>query len=210
MTEETRSRRLDAGGGVCSSSSLGRRRSSADEFRSNLLVWLGGVASIGEESLRVAEVKAWRLDRRASSRLIILELERASASWVEARRNLGSSKAALLRWPVVIASLLSGRTFVLEGPASALSSANAMHSSVRLLHMLSAFRRSCRSTAFVGPTTDAGLSVPPARPPVLPVIAANISASVAVASRTRYMLGLIKGFDLAKAECRSGCMLSTP
>ncbi len=173
-------------------------------------VWVGDVASIGEDSRRLAAVKAWRLDRRASSRLIILELERASGSCVEARRDLGSSEVALFRCSVPLASLLPGRTFVLEGLASALSSASAIHSSVRLLHILSAFRRSCRSTVLAGPMADAGLSIPVARPPVLPAIAAKVSASIAVASRTRYMLVPSKGFDLAKAECRSGCILSTP
>ena len=166
--------------------------------------------SMGEDSRRVAEVKAWRLDRRASSRLIILELDRASGSWVEARRNLGSSEAVLLRCSIVVASLLPGRALVIGGPASTLSSAKAMQSSVRLLHMLSAFRRNCRSTALAEPTADAGLSVPRARPPVLPVMAAKLSASIAVASRIRYILRSSKGFDLAKAECRSGCTLSTP
>ncbi len=141
---------------------------------------------------------------------MILELDRASGSRVEARRNLGSSEAVLPLCSVVVASLPPDRTFVLGGLASAMSSANAMHSSVRLLHMLSAFRRNCRSTALAGPTADAGLSVSADRPPVLPAIAAKVSASVAVASKTRYMLGLSKGFDLARAECRSGCMLSTP
>jgi hypothetical protein len=62
--EEVRSRRVEVRGGVCSSSSLGRRPSSADELRSSLLatggvaVCDGDIASIGEDSLRVTEVKA--------------------------------------------------------------------------------------------------------------------------------------------------------
>ena len=211
-----RSSREEAGDGVCSSSSAGRRRRRAEELRSSLLftggvaVWFGEAVSIGEDCRWVAEVKACRLERRASRRLIILELDRASGSWVVARRNLGSSDVALLRCSVVVASLLLGRALVVGGPASALSSANAIHNSVRLLHMLFAFRRDCRSTALVGPTADAGLSVPRAWPPVFPVIAAKVRASIAVASRTRYILGSSNPFDLARAECRRGCMLSTP
>lgn len=59
-----RSRRVDRVGWVCSSSSLGRRRSSAGEFRSGLLatggvaVCDGDIALLGEDSRRVVAVKA--------------------------------------------------------------------------------------------------------------------------------------------------------
>lgn len=62
--EEVRSRRVKAPGGVCSSSSLERRSSNADELRSSLLatggvaVCDGDTASIGEDSLLVTEAKA--------------------------------------------------------------------------------------------------------------------------------------------------------
>ena len=72
----------------------------------------------------------------------------------------------------------------MEASGSGDSSAMAIHSSVRLLHMLSAFRRICLSTPFVEVTMDAGLGEVPCGP-VLPVIAANAKASNAVASNAR-------------------------
>lgn len=63
--------------------------------------------------------------------------------------------------------------------------------------MLSAFLRNRRST----PVTEGAACEPPGV-----AIAANTSASEAVASNALNTLGSIKGLDLANAECNSGCI----
>ena len=60
-----------------------------------------------------------------------------------------------------------------------------MHSSVKLRHMLSAFRLSRRSAL---------------------AIFTRVRASAAAASRLLYTCGLMDGLDFARAECKSGCM----
>lgn len=73
---------------------------------------------------------------------------------------------------------------------SNLSAERAIQSSVRLRHMLIAFRRTCRSIALVPPSTEAALCMVPCSP-VLPIMAANAKLSEAVASNARYTSGLI-------------------
>lgn len=92
---------------------------------------------------------------------------------------------------------------MLDPISSALFSVSAMHNSVRLLHMQSAFLRNCRSAPLGVPTTDTGLLVAPCGP-VLPVVAAKFSASDAVASKARNTFTLTVVFAFAKAECRRG------
>ena len=68
-----------------------------------------------------------------------------------------------------------------------------IHNSVRLRHMLIAFRRSC-------------LSIPLGTDLVVPTLLLNLAisiVSVTVASKVLYRAGLIVGLELASAEVRS-------
>lgn len=151
------------------------------EVRSNLLVtgvatWMGVPAS-GVDSLRALKgLEPSRLVRRASNRLMTLELVLASGSMLAPRRSLGSGKVGSLRCAVEMASLLPGRILALTKSASGVSSAKAIQSSVRLRHILSAVRRSRLSVPLTGPTTEAPSE------PALPVMAAKFKASDAVTS----------------------------
>lgn len=111
-----------------------------------------------------------------------LELDLNSGSSLVARKDLRSSKAGSFRFAAVFANLLSGRILPTTVPVSGDSSANAMQSSVRLRHMLSAFLRNCRSIALEMPAIDAVLGETSCAL-ALPTMAANVSASVAVASK---------------------------
>lgn len=85
------------------------------------------------------------------------------------------------------------------------SSPSATHSSVRLRHTLSALRRSWRSvTAGLGPPT--ALAAPEMGPgsPGWPIIPARAIASVAADSRARKMSWFRNGFDLDRADTRTG------
>lgn len=79
----------------------------------------------------------------------------------------------------------------------------AMHSSVKLLHMLSAFLRSCRSAMLppLGPITEWPLEI---GWPTPPTIEATPRASDAAFSRALYRSGVKTVFDFARAACNKG------
>lgn len=80
----------------------------------------------------------------------------------------------------------------------------ARHSSVKLRHILSAFRRTCRSeTEGIPPIVDWELEIGPGWPE-LPIIEAIARASEAVASKALYTSVLSSGLDFARAAWRSG------
>ena len=145
---------------VSSGSFFARLRNVTVEVLSILLpkgvtVWVG-VETSGVDSLRpYSGEEPSILVRRASSRLMTLELALASGSMLAPRRSLGSGRAASVRCAVEGESLLPVRDLAFGSSGSGGSSANAMQSSVRLRHMLSAFLRSCLSIPPAGPTTDA-------------------------------------------------------
>ena len=78
-----------------------------------------------------------------------------------------------------------------------------MQSSVKLLHMLSAFLRSCRSAILppLGPITEWPLEI---GWPTLPTIDATPRASDAAFSRALYKSGVNTVFDFARAACNNG------
>lgn len=134
-----------------------------------------GVVASGVDSLRPYRgLEPNKLVLRASNRLMTLELVLASGSILALRRSLGSGRVGSLR---CVASPLPGWIFVLAASISGASSAKAIHSSVRLRHMLSAVRRRRLSLPLVGPTAEA-LSEP-----APPVMAARVKASDAVTSK---------------------------
>lgn len=163
-------------------------------------VCVGVVDSCGEPLRTCKGLEPSRLARRASNRLITLELALVSGSSLAFRRSLGLGRAASVK--VVSRLSCRGLKFSLSG----ISSVRDMQSSVRFRHMLSAFRRNCRSIALAGPTTDAAVGELP-KEPALPVRAAKFKASDAAASKDRNTLGFITDFALASAEWRSGCIL---
>jgi len=112
-----------------------------------------GVATSGGESLGLLEIS--KLERRASRRLITLELALSSGSSFVGRRKLDSWVIVSLRCRAGLPFLLLGRTLVLVISVSDLSSASATQNSAKLRHMLSALRCNCLSIPFVAPTTDA-------------------------------------------------------
>jgi len=182
---------------VSTSSSFGRLREKT-EVLSDLLdtgvVCVGVVASCGEPPRRPFKgLDVNRLARRASSRLMTLELVFISDSSLVPRTSFGLGRAT----SVEAVSLLSGRG--LEFSLPDVSSASTIQSSVRLRHMLSAFRRNCRSIVLAAPTTDAALGEAPCEP-AQPVIAAKFNASDAVASRAWYRSAFNTGLALASAE----------
>ncbi len=93
-----------------------------------------------------------------------------------------------------------GAVAVLSGFASD----NARHSSVRLRHMLSALRRTCRSETVGPPIIDCELEIGPGWPE-LPIIEAMASASEAAASNALYISELRTGLVFANAALRRGC-----
>lgn len=100
-------------------------------------------------------------------------------------------------------TLLPRRLVEIADSLDDFSSERAMQSSVRLRHMLSAFRRIWRSMFWEIASADASSPLGCA----LPVMAASIRASEAVLSRAGYAFGSIKALALAKAECKRGCKL---
>ena len=130
------------------------------------------------------------LVRRAWSRLRTREVGVGSESWLEARRKRESS---------VVARVRGGRSRLVEreeGSGAAVEGGSVervMQSSVRLRHMLSALRRSCRSMVLGRVEGGVGL-----------VILARVSASRAVASRALKVVGLRTDLDFARAEWRFG------
>lgn len=88
-------------------------------------------------------------------------------------------------------------------------SESAMHNSVNDRHMLSTFRRTCRSVAmprsalFIAADTPDVFGLP-----VLPTYCANDNVSAATASSALTMSGGKTVFDLLSAECKSGCVVA--
>ena len=139
--------------------------------------------------LFAAVEEARKLVRRASRRLMILELER-SGSWLEIRDGRVSSAG----WTGV-----SGEVYwppLLPGLDSDFSSDSAMQSSVKLRHSASAFLRSCRSMAKELSWVDDCVSEE--MEPL--VIAASVRASEADFSTALYNLGAMRDCDFARAE----------
>ena len=142
-----------------------------------------GVGDSCGDSLRIRGLEpSARLVRRASNRLMTLELDLNSGSPLVARKDLKPCKAGSFCCDAALASLLPGRLLLTAISVSEVSSDNAMHSSVRLRHMLSAFLRNCLSIPLEIPAIDAVLGETPCAL-ALPAMAANVSASDAVASR---------------------------
>lgn len=89
----------------------------------------------------------------------------------------------------------------------AVSSASAIHSSVKLLQILSAFRRSCRSVRLMPippPTVLAPLEIGPGCPGA-PIMFERASASVAADSMALKTSGLTRLLVLESADMRIGC-----
>ena len=89
----------------------------------------------------------------------------------------------------------------------AVSSASAMHNSVKLLQILSAFRRSCRSVRLMPtppPTVLAPLEIGPGCPGA-PIMFERARASVAADSMALKTSGLTRFLVLESADMRIGC-----
>jgi len=187
---------------LSTSSSSAQLREKTEEVLS-VLFDIGVVASWGDPLRLLKGLDPSRLARRASSRSMTRELVLISGSSLIPRTRLGLGRAT----SVEVVSLLPGRG--LRFSLFDISSVSAIQISVRLRHMLSAFRRNCRSIVLAGPTTDAVLGEAPCDP-ALPVIAAKLKASDAVASKARYRFAFTTGLALASAERRSGCKFVIP
>lgn len=140
-----------------------------------------GVSCGDSRRLRGLEPSA-RLARRASSRSMTLELDLYCGSSLVARNDLKSCEADSFRCAAMLTSLLPTRALPTGRSVSWVSSDNAMQSSVRLRHMLSALLRSRRSMPLKVPAKDAvlGETLCALEPPAM---AASASASDTVASR---------------------------
>jgi hypothetical protein len=105
------------------------------------------------------------------------------------------------------ASLLLG--CCMRGTWSFLLSQRAKHSSVKLLHMLSAFLRACLSAApdVLPPNTDCVVETKPGWP-TPPSSEAIARASDAVDSSALKTSGPRTGFTCASAECNRGCRVA--
>jgi hypothetical protein len=103
-----------------------------------------------------------------------------------------------LRWFMEVLRL-AGRCL---GTVMVCSSERVRQSSVRLRHMLSALRRSCRSNGVPAPIVEAALDWEL----VFPSIADKERASEAVASRARQISLLTTGLAFPRAVCSNGCI----
>lgn len=130
-----------------------------------------GVAAAGDTGEEPRWERAWMLARRASKRDIAREETRVVSGSREVARKEGFSPGLM-----VAVSLLVGRD---RARASELASARAIQSSVKLRHMLSAFRRTLRSMVLEPSGVESVLS----EGVWVLVIAARANASAAVVSR---------------------------
>ena len=140
-----------------SSSSWDRWRCTMLELRSSLPV-VAGAAGVGVKTTSgdLRELSLPRpiiLLRRASRRLISLDPDLTSGSWLVSREMARSSTLLSRWWRLMMVFLLPGLPTALEVSVCEGPSDRAMQSSVRLRHMLSAFLRSCRSTVLDEPAT---------------------------------------------------------